>query len=101
MIRVCAWCKSYLGGAGDSADGVSHGVCDLCKAVLMADSPEGLPREEVNAMPEMPGHLWKMMQDRDPDPEPDGDPVRGLLIGLAISVPVWIAAAVTLWRLTA
>ena len=30
MIRLCAWCGAYLGGSGDSADGVSHGMCASC-----------------------------------------------------------------------
>jgi hypothetical protein len=37
LIVICAWCNRYLHGAGDSVDGMSHGICEGCKGELMAE----------------------------------------------------------------
>ena len=32
VIRVCGWCKCWMGGApADSGLPVSHGICDPCR----------------------------------------------------------------------
>ena len=37
MISVCAWCGEILGRRWTTKGGVSHGICDECRAKLMKD----------------------------------------------------------------
>ena len=37
MIIICAWCRKELGRRWTTNGGVSHGICDECRAKLMKD----------------------------------------------------------------
>jgi len=49
MITVCAWCRKELGRRWTTNGGVSHGICDGCRAKLLKDR-EGGKADEVSAM---------------------------------------------------
>ena len=74
MITLCGWCKQYLGGAGDSVEGISHGICPQCRAAEDASWAPGRTGEE-----------------------PDGDPVRGLKYALLSVMPIWIVIIIIIW----
>ena len=39
MLKVvCAWCGKHLKGS-ETADEVSHGICEACQATAVADFP--------------------------------------------------------------
>jgi hypothetical protein len=35
---VCAWCGKHLHGS-ETADEISHGICEACQATAVADCP--------------------------------------------------------------
>ena len=37
MVSVCAWCHKELGRRWTTNGGVSHGICDDCRALIMKD----------------------------------------------------------------
>ncbi len=54
MVRICGWCKTYLGKADDNDDSlVSHGICPACLKKVI--------REEVDCRFE--GKLGEMLLD--------------------------------------
>lgn len=75
MITLCAWCNQYLGGAGDSAEGISHGICPECRAI---DDDDTLDEEDA-------------------EEDLDGDPVRGLKYALLSVMPIWIVIIIIIW----
>ena len=51
MVSVCAWCHKELGRRWTTNGGVSHGICDGCRAQIMKDreGKEGGDNDEVSA----------------------------------------------------
>ena len=51
FVTVCAWCKRELGRRWTTNGGVSHGICDDCRAQVMKDreGKEGGDNDEVSA----------------------------------------------------
>jgi len=37
MTRICAWCLADMGDIAPEQTGVTHGICEKCKANLMAE----------------------------------------------------------------
>ena len=37
MVSVCAWCGKELGRRWTTNGGMSHGICDDCRALIMKD----------------------------------------------------------------
>lgn len=50
MISVCAWCKRELGRRWTTHGGISHGICDECRAKLMKDREGGKADVQLSAM---------------------------------------------------
>ena len=40
MKRICAWCKEPMGEIAPEQPGVTHGICESCKAKILA-APNG------------------------------------------------------------
>lgn len=43
LITLCAWCKRYLHGSGDSNIAVSHGICQPCADAMIKQAAEVKP----------------------------------------------------------
>jgi hypothetical protein len=41
---VCAWCGKHLEGS-ETADEVSHGICEACQATLVGAYPKQMPEQ--------------------------------------------------------
>jgi len=37
MKRICAWCKEPMGEIAPEQPGVTHGICESCKAKILAE----------------------------------------------------------------
>ena len=37
MKRICAWCLKDMGDIAPEQPGVTHGICEECKAKIMAE----------------------------------------------------------------
>ena len=40
MTRICAWCLADMGDIAPEQTGVTHGICEKCKAKILA-APNG------------------------------------------------------------
>ena len=49
MISVCAWCGGILGRRWTTNGGVSHGICNECRAKLMKDREGGKADVQLSA----------------------------------------------------
>ena len=49
MIIICAWCRKELGRRWTTNGGVSHGICDECRAKLMKDREGGKSDVQLSA----------------------------------------------------
>jgi len=50
MTRLCAWCKTDLGGTNlDNEAGITHGICAVCSAEFLRQA--GLVPDDAAADP--------------------------------------------------
>jgi len=58
MKRICAWCKEPMGEIAPEQPGVTHGICEKCKANLLAEKDGQFRARAVSSPPyNRPAHF--------------------------------------------